>query len=836
MLAGVVVLAALFLVCLWATLRLAAARVLLALATAALLFGLLLPEMALRGVSPLAAGMPAAAVIAVAGSLLIGGWRKGLAAGAGAFAALLLASTLPLLLAPIVQITGLDQHFGPRPHLEVKLWYDPAYGLVDFAGLQLVAIVLASVGAVMDVAMVIASSVREAAEAVDRRTFASLFRAGVGAGRAVFGPMLVTMTLVFFGTELAPIVARASLPGDIWGTFRLLNHEAPAVSFLECATAALGLLLTVPVTSFLAAWLFSAPAPRGVPAAGRAPDPAPKRERTVWSVGMRIAAPAAILLLALALERGYIASYDRAPVSFDRARKLRQQEALARVVSVQHPVELPPAPDTPHNPVREAAGDRLFPCAAEVLSGENRGRPVAFVNREQPRPYVNVRLRRGALVLLGLTTADDGRVLEANVHLPPIRSRPLLWSAAAVMVFVVIGLGRYGLRAILMTLCMAVALGLCVVPLFAGGLAPPLVLLFAFALLCLALLVFWGVGWRSTLLASAGTLAGLTVGGALAFAATRLMEINGTASAVNRLLLQRSEFAAIDFPQLLAAGMALTVMGAALDVAASVTAGLTEFRNANPRASARETLRAGLRLNRDVAGTMVLTVLFAWLAMRLPVLLLMHRAPEAFDPRWIECYAMEVIRFASGAVALLLAGPFAALLASATPYRGRRPEASRAPSMERRALFFCCVLAAIGAGAWLARTRFAPGPARPEVAPLRGVSSAEEVRRLAARSALKGDWNRCILLLWKARELDHRDPMISRDLAYAYMARKWPELARETIRPVLPALRDDARTRYLCGVIAWWNGDRNAAKRELRRALEIDPSFEEAAHALSLMP
>jgi len=834
MVTGIVLLAIGFLVCLAATLRLAGLRVLLALALAGVLMGIVLPETALGGVSPLAVGLPAGALTAVLGCLLIGGWnRKSFAAGLGALTALLLASVFLLTLAPFVQMTGLDQHFGPNSHLEVKLWYGAAYGRVDFAGLYAAAVVLALVGAVMDMAMVIASSVREAGAAIRAPSFRALFRTGVRAGRGVLGPMLVTMLLLFFAAELAPTVARAGLPGGGWGTFRLLNYESLASHVVESLTAAFGFLLAIPAAAFLAAWLLrNSNSPEN--AKENAPvEPAVPAGAIAWRVSLPIAAAAAVILLALAVTRGYEASYDNAGMSFDAARNTRRQEALARVLSIQPPVALTPDPERPHNPVRGPQGDKLFPCAAEILTGENRGKLVAFVNRMEPRSYVNVRLRPGASVLLALTTSD-GRVLEAEVHPLPMRWRPLLWGAAAVMVLVVAGLGRYGLRAVLLTLFAAAVLGFFAVPLFVKGVSPPGVVLVSFGLLTLGLLVFWGTGWRSALPASAGTLLGLAVSGAVAFAACRLMGISGTASATNLLLLEQPAFAALNLPQLLAAGMALMVMGAALDVAASVTTGLTEFRDANPRASARDIFQAGLRLNRDVAGMMVLTVFFAWLALRLPILVMMHRAREAFDPPWVECYAMEVIRFVSGSIALLLAGPFSVMLFSIASRKGRSPatETPRKPPAELPVMVIGAVLAATCGALWMAHTPRVQAESRIDVFGLEDVSSSGEIHTRAAERARLSDWDGCMILLWKAREIAPADPAIRRDLAYAYMARNWRELAWETLRPALPRLRNDARTRYLCGVLALWDGDKETAGVELRRALEIDPSLSEAADAL----
>lgn len=835
MLAAMGTLFCLFLACLVGALRRNSARVLVALALTGLLVGFVLPEAALRGLNPLMIAAPTGIVVALVGALLVGGWnRKALAAGIGASVAICLAAGLPWLLGSLVQLSGLDPHFGPRPHLEIRFWYDPAFGRVDFGNLQLAVIVLASMGAVTDVAMVIASSVHEANRG--GLSLSGRGRTGLRAGREVLGPMLATMLLVFCGAELVGAVARAGVAGG-GDALCLLDFETFAAHALEFLTAAAGMLAVVPATAFLAARMLGendtrqdahGPLPRG---------PFPRRGELLVEIGWRAAACVTVLLGALALERGYIRRLDSAHVQIDTARNTRQQEVAARVIAVRPPIELAADPGIPHNPVRGPAGDKLVPCAARVLSGEQRGRVVTFLNRIEPRPYVNVLLRRGSLARLSLTTRA-GHVVDAQVYPPPLRRRPLLWSAAVLMAFLVLVFGRHGVRAILLTASVAVALVFVVAPLLAQGVSPPLVVLAGLGALVLALLLFWGVGWRPILIAGGGASLGLLVGGMLSFGTVWLAGIDGTASATYRLLLQRPAMAAMDFPQLLAAAMTVMVMGAALDVAASVTVGLTEFRAANEDASRSEALAAGLRLNRDVAGMMVLTVLFAWIALRVPVWLLMRRSADAFGSDWMECLVMDMVPVLTGAIAILLAGSFATVLFARAYRRGdRRVVAKEANGVQRPWLILVVAITATAlAGGWMAMVH-RPLPAAQ--LPVRRLQDEKELPALwewAERRAREGDWDGCMIVLWRMQDLGADDPQITRDLAYAYLARNWREAASEVLRPALRALQGDARTHYILGVLAMWEGDVETARQELQRAIQLAPSSSYAIEALSRLP
>lgn len=255
MFGSMVVLLVLFLGCALLTLGRGGARTILAGLMAVLALGVGLPWLVLRGASPLLVAWPLGLLV-LAGLFLIGGPnRKSLAAFLGAASALLLAGALPILLAATLQLSGLATEFGPRLHLDLRLLYGPAFGKVAFGRLLLAAIILACLGGVMDVAMTIASAVREVTTAKEGISFRERFLIGWRVGAGVLGPMLSTLLLVFFGSELAVHVARAARPGSVWDVVRLSNYESVASEVLATVTAGMGLLCCIPLTALFAAGL-----------------------------------------------------------------------------------------------------------------------------------------------------------------------------------------------------------------------------------------------------------------------------------------------------------------------------------------------------------------------------------------------------------------------------------------------------------------------------------------------------------------------------------------------------------------------------------------------------
>jgi len=561
------------------------------------------------------------------------------------------------------------------------------------------------------------------------------------------------------------------------------------------------------------------------------------------NAGRRILGIATIMLAAFALERGMVRSYDRFPVSLDPAGRTRTQEALARVLVVRPPAqESVGVAELAYNPVRGRPRPRVYPCAARVLTGENRGRIVAFANRIEDRPYVDVHLRPGSRVRLSVT-ARDGLIVQAAVYHLPIRWPKLLWGFAVLCAVLVAALGADGMRAVLLIAGCAAVMPLLAFPLLARGWPPVAVAFLAFLAVAALLLTLWGESWRAALCAAAGAFAGLAVAAAVALAASRLMGLTGEAWAIVRLLRRRPELQGLHFGQLLAAGMVIIAMGAAIDVAASVLSGLLEFARANPSASAGRVRRVGFRLNRNVAGTMVLTICAAWIALRLPVLVVMYSSPEVFTTPWMKCYAAELTQVVSAMIGVMLSGPATVLVFTRVSARGEEPvEAPSTDGGSRGAAFGRVVLAAalpvlaFTSPLWLRRTQAPSEHPCVDVSAVRSESSVDALRAASTEWQQLEEWDSSMLILWRALELRPDDPLVHRDLAYAYMSRRWISPARDAIRRALPKLPRDARAQYIAGIVAWWEDDLDRARTHLNRALRLDPSLAPAARALAALP
>ena len=139
---------------------------------------------------------------------------------------------------------------------------DSAEGLLliaQNAGLKITtllfaATMIASLGAVMDVAVSLISAMKEIAQATERPTAVGLFKAGMNIGRDMIGTMSNTLIFAFTGGALTTMLVFYSYGVQL---HQLLSSDYLAVELAQglCGTAAV--ILTVPVAAVAGAAVYS---------------------------------------------------------------------------------------------------------------------------------------------------------------------------------------------------------------------------------------------------------------------------------------------------------------------------------------------------------------------------------------------------------------------------------------------------------------------------------------------------------------------------------------------------------------------------------------------------
>ena len=174
--------------------------------------------------------------------------KKTLSAIIGCFSGVLLAGVITLIMNKTLHLTGvLDE---TSIHITLLDTEKP----IDLLGIIFGSIIIGAMGAVMDVSMSISSSLYELSKKVENADFYMLIGSGFTIGRDIMGTMANTLVLAYIGSSLSSVLLLIIYNPNI---LSLMNREMVVVEILQALVGSIGILFTIPFTSFIAAFLYS---------------------------------------------------------------------------------------------------------------------------------------------------------------------------------------------------------------------------------------------------------------------------------------------------------------------------------------------------------------------------------------------------------------------------------------------------------------------------------------------------------------------------------------------------------------------------------------------------
>jgi uncharacterized membrane protein len=120
------------------------------------------------------------------------------------------------------------------------------------SGLLFASVLVASLGAVMDMAISVASAVSELHKTHPAADWKELFRSGMNVGRDMMGTMSVTLIMAFTGASLNMLVLIYSL--ERTGT-QIMNSNAIIIEAMQALSGSIAVVLIVPAVALASALL-----------------------------------------------------------------------------------------------------------------------------------------------------------------------------------------------------------------------------------------------------------------------------------------------------------------------------------------------------------------------------------------------------------------------------------------------------------------------------------------------------------------------------------------------------------------------------------------------------
>ena len=143
-------------------------------------------------------------------------------------------------------------HFGHVTGYNVddieNLIYVGQNSKLDIGGMLFSGILIASLGAVMDVAMSVSSSLHEIKENRPDISAKEIFHAGINIGRDMIGTMSNTLILAYAGGSLGLVMI---IYAYSYQMHQILNMYSVAIEIMRGISGTMGIILTVPITSLI---------------------------------------------------------------------------------------------------------------------------------------------------------------------------------------------------------------------------------------------------------------------------------------------------------------------------------------------------------------------------------------------------------------------------------------------------------------------------------------------------------------------------------------------------------------------------------------------------------
>lgn len=210
--------------------------------TCGLIYWILSP-LILLGIHPVFATILICLISTAVTMHLVGGFnRKSTSAAIGCVLSLIIAGVLSFITVKTAHLTGLSN--------ENSLFLFSAHPELNFVSITISMMILATLGAVMDVGMSIASTINEIYTVDPTKTVKELFICGMNVGRDIIGTMANTLILVYIGGALPLLMLSSNIDFQ-----KFINLNQVVTEIASALIGSIAIVICVPITAFVASEL-----------------------------------------------------------------------------------------------------------------------------------------------------------------------------------------------------------------------------------------------------------------------------------------------------------------------------------------------------------------------------------------------------------------------------------------------------------------------------------------------------------------------------------------------------------------------------------------------------
>ena len=296
-----------------------------------------------------------------------------------------------------------------------------------------------------------------------------------------------------------------------------------------------------------------------------------------------------------------------------------------------------------------------------VKTGQYAGQQMMADNTVGP--IYGTPMSVGDRVTVGLSTYADGTV-RCYVY-EYDRSPGLLLVLAAFLIVTVLVGGKVGIKSLVSLGLTVAALIFILLPLLLLGWPTiPTTFLICVLVTAATFVILGGVD-KKTVCACLGTLAGIALATAFGLMAQSWLRIDGYRQEYAEALLQlrQTEESLIGITGLVTAGVIVSALGAVMDVAMSISSAIQELIRVNAGLTAKDLMKSGMNIGRDMVGTMTNTLILAIMGSGLTLVVYIYSLGLQPWQLLSSAYmSLEAISAVASSIGVMLAVPLTAAI------------------------------------------------------------------------------------------------------------------------------------------------------------------------------
>ncbi len=309
----------------------------------------------------------------------------------------------------------------------------------------------------------------------------------------------------------------------------------------------------------------------------------------------------------------------------------------------------------------------------KILDGNLEGQIKTAVFRGENDLPKDMHYKKGDTLFIGISRVGYGDEVE-YISLYDLDNTAGIIIMGFLLIVTIFIIGRIkGLFSLLALIVTVLFLFLIFIPLTLEG-YPPLPVAIVISILSIIITLPIIAGFKlKTFAAILGASSGIIIATILALFFGWIMHISGFVSNEMLTVFYASDIE-IDLRSIALSGMVIAALGAIMDVCISIASSTAEIFNADPDISEGDAFKSVLTIGTDILGSMVNTLILAYVGSSLSLILLISMRLDPGMPLWMifnyNPVLSELVKSAVGSIGMFICVPITALI-SVKLYRRR---------------------------------------------------------------------------------------------------------------------------------------------------------------------